>query len=68
MEQSAVSAGVIWAAVAAGAAAIALIGGFLGWVVKLSIKSEFSAMTKGFATERFVEDKVSVHEQIHHKR
>lgn len=58
----------IWGAVAAGAAALALIGGFLGWVVKLSIRSEFTGMTKDFADKTYVEEKVKVHEQIHHKR
>lgn len=51
---------------AAGAAAVALVGGFLGWVVKLSIKSEFASLTKDFATTNYVDEKVSVHEQIHH--
>ena len=67
VEQSGMSTGEFWGAIAAGAAALAVVGGSLSWVVRVTIKASFSDMAKGFASCEFVDERIKTHEQIHHR-
>jgi hypothetical protein len=56
-----------WQAVAAGAAAVSVVGAFLGWICKMTIENAIDKSLKDYATKEFVNDKVKVHEDIFHK-
>jgi len=56
-----------WQAIGAGAAVVAVVGGFLGWVVRMSIKAAFADFARDYATKDYVDEKMKTHVQIHHK-
>jgi hypothetical protein len=55
-----------WGALGAGAAIVSVVGAFLAFVVRMTIKSTFSDLAKDFASMEYVKSKIDVHEQVFH--
>ncbi len=56
-----------WGAVGAGSAAVGIVGGFLGWICKMSVEAAVAKAIGPLASKKFVEEKIRVHEEIYHQ-